>query len=374
MSIELDELYPLFKSPMEKQLADMRNQLARSRFQKDVGDTQLDLGSLGLNSENYIKAVNTHYNIMNHNLGTSVYYPAFEPDNDKCKLWINTDHFGYEMVDDSLISALNPETQIQDPENPTVPIYTYPIGQDVTLKGEPKLESGFDRGYGDPTNTLKRQALHFNRLNSPTIFNEYMKVRDQAIDQPHKDFRVSAGLAQTWIVRIKSDNFDPNGGYSQRVLSKIDNDTNQDGILCFLGSTGRCVWQIRRAGVDYAVYDASFYPVIGTEYEYALVWNPAGATTNDKMHIYRDGVLKTNTVNTASDYGLDPTDHDLYIGKRGAASSGYFQGHIILVKMFQDFLGTDANILSHYTNKLTIAGGIGYGQVAVPDISVPRNL
>jgi hypothetical protein len=369
MSLELEDLYPLFKSPLEKQLADMRNQLARSRFQKDVGDTKLDLGSLGINSQNYIKFVNNHYNISNVlTTGLVNIYPAFEPDYNTCKLWINTDHFGYHLEDDSLIPALVAEFDAQDPDVPIVAIPRYPIGQEIFCFGEPKLESGFDRGYGDITNTKKRQALHFNRPNSPTQDQEYIRVTDQAVAQPNKTLRVlDASGGSTWIVRIKSDDFTQVNGVNQRIISKIDNDTYQDAIMWYLTGAGQMAFQVRKAGVDYAVYDSSFTGVTGTEYEYALVWNPAGATTPDKMKMYRDGVLKTNTNFTASAYGNDVTEHDLYIGKHGAASSGYFHGHIILVKYFHNFQATAGNLLDHYTNKLTIAGGVPYGGVAVPD-------
>ena len=368
MSIELEDLYPLFRSPLEKQLADMRNQLARSRFQKDDGDTSLDIGSLGINSRNYIKFVNDHYNVQNLlTTGLVNYYPAFEPDYNFCKLWINTDHFGYNLVDDSLIPALIPEFDPQDPEVPTVPIPRYPIGQEIFCFGEPKLESGFDRGYGDNTNTKKRQALHFNRLNSPTKDTEYIRVTDQSVAQPNKNINISAGLGQTWIVRIKSDDFALQGGEPQRILNKIDEDALTNGISIFIATDGKIGFQVRRSGVDYAVQDASFTPSLNTIYEYALVWNPAGATTADKMHIYRDGVIKTDTVITAEDYGLSSLEHDLYIGKRGASSTGFFHGYIILVKMFQGFMATDTNISDHFTNKLTIAGGVPAGGVAVPD-------
>jgi hypothetical protein len=369
MSLELEDLYPLFKSPLEKQLADMRNQLARSRFQKDVGDTKLDIGSLGINSQNYIKFVNDHYNISNVlTAGTTNIYPAFEPDYNTCKLWINTDHFGYRLEDDSLIPALVAEFDAQDPDVPIVAIPRYPIGQEIFCFGEPKLESGFDRGYGDITNTKKRQALHFNRVNSPTRYEEYIRVTDQAIAQPNKTLRVlDATGGSTWIFRIRNDNFAQQGGTYQRVINKIDNDTLQEAYSFIVYDSGRVVFQVRKAGVDYAVYDASFSPSLNTEYEYALVWNPAGATTPDKMKIYRDGVLKTNTNYAPIDYGLDATEHDLYIGKRGAASNGFFQGHIILVKYFHNFQAAAGNILDHYTNKLTIAGGVPYGGVAVPD-------
>jgi hypothetical protein len=280
------------------------------------------------------------------------------------------------MEDDSLIPALNPVTDPVDPENPQIQIPRYPVGQDITCYGEPTLSNGFDRGYGDMTQSRKMQALHFNRPNSPTRFGEYMQVLDQAVDQPNKTLRVTdASVGQTWIIRIKStDTFNPQptGSYSQTLISKIDADDGNNAVLIYLGSSGRCVFQIRKAGVDYAVYHADVYPAIGTEYEYALVWNPAGATTNDKMHIYLNGVLKTNTNNTPTSYG-DATKHDLYIGRRGGYNDGYFTGNIILVKYFHNFLATDANILSHYNNKLTIADGITYGHVAVINYMTPQN-
>ena len=375
MSIELEDLIPLFQSPSEKILADMRNQLARSRFQKDVGDTKLDLGSLGLNSQNYLKMVNDHYNVSNQlTSGLVNIYPAFEPDYSTCKFWLNTDHFGYNLVDDSLIPALVAEFDVQDPEVPTVPQPKYPIGQIITCYGEPKLESGFDRGYGDPTNTKKRQALHFNRALSPTVFQEYVKVTDQAVAQPNKTMRVlDASSGSTYIFRIKSDNFTPNGGFNQRVWNKIDQDANTHAVCFNIPSDGKLVFQIRNGGTDYAVQDATFTPLVNTEYEYALVWNPAGADTNAKMKCYRNGVLLTNTVVTAGSYGATVTDHDTYIGKLGGSTTaGSFQGYIILCKYFHNFQATATNLLDHWTNKLTIAGGVPYGGVAVPDWVTPH--
>lgn len=374
MSLELDQIYAIFGNPLEKQLADMRNQLSRSTFQMNVGDTKLDNGSLGINSRNLIKIVNNHYHIKNHlTAGTLNIFPAFEPDYDKCKFWLNTDHYGFKLVDDALIKAVNPVFPPVDPEVPNVRPPKFPIGQDITMWGDPRLESGFDRGYGDPTISKKQQALHFNRVGSPTLFKDYIQVKDQAATEPVKTMRIlDTAAGATFIFRIKSDSFATNFGFSQRVWNKIDQDANTHAVSFIVLTDGKVNFQVKNAGTDFAVQDASFTPSLNTEYEYALVWNPAGATTPDKMKIYRDGVLKTNTNVTAASYGNTVTDHDTYIGKLGGlGDGGYFQGYIILCKLFIGYQATAAELLDHFTNKLTIAD-ILYGQVAVPDWNVPH--
>jgi Concanavalin A-like lectin/glucanases superfamily len=355
---DLDEIYLIYDNPLEKKLAEVRNDIARSRFQKPQEDTKLDQGSLAVQSFSYLKVVNQHYNVAVHPLGTLDYFPASEPDYNQCKLILTTDHFGRKMFDDSRIPSSLPNT--------------YGFGQDITLYGEPKLEDGFDRGYGDSTNTQKRQALHFNRTNSPTQWQEYINITDQSLTDPFKSLRVMDNTKMSWLIRVKMDSFADNGSANTQptLFHKCDDSTKDNGYrINFLGG-GDIKWSLSKTNVDYCVQANSADLSIGTDYELGFAWDNAGVTDNDKFKIYVNGTLQTNSTGTQS--VIDSSTFDTFIGKRGNGDGGYLQGNIILAKIWTGVALTAAQFSQHFTNKLTI-GNIAYGKVATTEYPVPKN-
>ena len=357
MSLEdLDEIYRLYDVPLEKRFAELRKQLSRSRTQKPQKDTKFDDGSLGLNSYNYAKIVNDHYNIKLHDLGTSEYFPATEPDYNTCKLILLTDHFGYKLFDDAQITSNATEKtagKIGD-------------GQEVYCFGEPKLEGGFDRGYGDNTNSKKRQALHFNRNNSPTQWQDYIRVVDSSAVNFNKTFRISDSNTLSWFIRVKFDGFENNGtvGSAPTLFAETDDSSNQ--MRMFVTSAGQIRWQYKKGGTEIA--NSANTLSVNTDYE---IWFTYDHLATPKMHIIVNGTDQSLTTQTASAYGSGTND-DLYIGKRRDDDGGYIRGYIIYAKHFRQIISpTEAS--QHFTNKLTIAN-IAYGKVATTEESVPRNL
>jgi hypothetical protein len=245
------------------------------------------------------------------------------------------------------------------------------VGQDITCYGEPKLVSGFDRGYGDATNTKKRQALYFNRATSPTRYQDYIKVLDQSLTDANKSMRViDASSGFSLLVRVKFDfitspNFDPTLYY------KVDDDTNDNSVCITIPTSGKLRFTVSKANVDKTRQTTSTISS-GNDYEMWFVYDPAGATDDDKLKIYVNGSLQTNEAGSIPTYG-SLTDHDVYIGKRGDLDGGYIQGHIIQVKYFLNLKVSASEVSQHFTNKLTIAN-IAYGKVSTTEYSVPRNV
>ena len=356
---ELDEIYRLYDVPLEKRFAELRKQIARSRTQKPVkGNTKLDQGSQGLNSYNYIKVLNDHYNIKLHDLGTSEYFAGDDPDYSNERLIIQTDHFGRKLFDDS-----------QCPSS----IKNGTLGQNITCHGEPKLEGGFDRGYGDPTNSKGRQALHFNRDNSFTQWEEWIQVLEQASTDSLKSLRVVDNTRLSYLIRIKLDSGGLNGNGSEGLnvtLFHHYNDGNNNTRLA-LGTAGNMRWSLEKGGVQYNVDTADGVVTTGTDLELGFAWDNGGATDADKFKFYKNGVLQT----TLSDTGVAVSSGstDLFVGKRGTSDGGYIKGHIIMVKVWRGVTHSATAFLRHFTNKLTTAD-IAYGKVATAEESVPRNL
>lgn len=363
MSVDdLDEIYLNFENPLEKKLAEVRNELARARFQKpEKGETKLDQGSLGVNLFNYMKIVNNHYNVAVHPLGTLDYFPATEPDYNTCKLILMTDHFGRVMFDDSQIPSSNIGGS---------------SGQQILLYGEPKLYDGFDRGYGDNTNTQKRQALRFNRPNSPTIAKEYIAITDQALTDPNKSLRVLDYAASGFSVfnRVKLDNFDNTmgtAGVDMTLMSKIDDNAGLYSFLVSVTATGKVRFQVINNGTA-KFRQTTTTLTVGQEKEIFCVYDPAGGTDDLKLKIYFDGTLQTNEASTQGGVG-SASDHNLYIGKRGSSDGGFIQGYLIYSKFFGGYKVSAAEAAQHFTNKLTI-GNIAYGKVAVTEYPVSKNV
>lgn len=354
---DLDEIYRLYQVPLEKRFAELRKSLARQRFQKPEQDTKLDQGSLGLNSYNYVKFVNNHYNIKLHGIGTADYFASDEPDYTNCRLILQTDHFGRILEDDSRCPSA---------------ITNNPPGQIVTLYGEPKLENGFDRGYGDNTNTQLRQALHFNRSNSPTKYKEYIQITEQGVTDTLKSLRITDHTKMSYFFRVKMDDLNNNGfggsSFSPTIWHHY-NDSN-NGIRIVINSTGEMKCQLEKGGVTYMT-KAAMSLVTGTDYELALSWDNAGATDADKFKYYKNGVLQTTVTDTGVSFDTSTTD--MFIGKRGNTDAGYCLGYIVLVKVWRNATNTASHWSQHFTNKLTIAN-IPYGQVAVAEESVPKNV
>ena len=366
---DLEEIYRLYDVPLEKRFSELRKALSRSRTQKPDADTKLDVGSLSTNTYSYLKVVNDHYNIKLHGLGTSEYYPASEPDFVNCRLIIQTDHFGRKLYDDSQIPATVGITNAVDPDIPRANVPRYPRGQDITCYGEPLLEDGFDRGYGDPTNTKKRQALHFNRPTSPTYLQDYIKVRDQASIDSWKSLRIQDNTRMSYLFRVKMDSFDSSGGIVTTLLHHCNDSSITNGLRIAIDNTN-LRWTLKKGGVQYAV-KAVHGITVGEDRELGFAWYDGGATDADKFQFYVDGTLKTTV--TDSSIAQSGTDLDMFIGKRGDTDGGYVQGYIILVKAWRGTTHSATAFQRHFTNKLTTAN-IAYGKVATTEESVARNV
>lgn len=356
---------------MEKRFAELRKALSRIRTQKPNSDTKLDVASLSPNTYSYIKVVNDHYNIKLHDLGVSEYYPADEPDYNQCKLIIQTDHYGRKLFDDSMIPATVGITKPVDPDIPKANVPQYPRGQDITCHGDPRLEDGFDRGYGDPTNSKKRQALHFNRTGSLTQWQDYIQVREQALTDSFKSFRVADNTRLSYLIRVKMDSLESNGSDGLNVTLFHHYNSGNDGTRIYLSPTGQMRWTLEKGGVTNSGTTTNGVVTTGQDVELGFAWDNAGATDADRFKFYKDGVLQTTTTTTAAGFSSGSTD--MFIGKRGSGDGGYVQGYIILAKIWAGVTHSASAFLRHFTNKLTIAN-IAYGKVATTEESVPRNL
>ena len=356
---ELDEIYRLYEVPLEKRFAELRKQIARSRTQQPTkGNTKLDQGSQGLNSYNYIKVLNDHYNIKLHDLGTSEYFAGNDPDFSNQRLNIQTDHFGHKLFDDS-----------QCPSS----IKNDPVGQDITCWGEPRLEGGFDRGYGDPTNSKGRQALHFNRDNSTTQWHDWIQVREQATTDSLKSVRVVDNTRLSYLIRLKLDSggLASNGSQDLNVTLFHHYNDSSNNTRIFLGTGGNLRWSLEKGGVQYSVDTADGVLTTGTDVELGFAWDNGGATDADKFKFYKNGVLQATQADSVG--GVSTGSTDLFIGKRGSGDGGFVKGHIIVAKVWRGTTLAASAYLRHFTNKLTI-DDIAYGKVATAEESVPRNL
>lgn len=334
MSFDLTNIREFSNEPQAK----LVNQLAKklSKFLTDQQTQKLenkeDVYSMGQDVDTVVRYHSDLSSTKSFAFNT-IYYPPFEPDGDKVKLWIKGQSLGNTL----------PDLSSQ--------------GMTVSLIGDPILVNGTPFDYGIHTGGTKSIALRFNRPTSDLVNQEYISVTD------HTSLQI-AGLTTgiSYFIRFRVSSIASQGGLSRTVFEKIDNNTPTDGVVVKINDTGKLQVVIERGDTQYKYITDNTVISINTVYDLWVTYTVSG----NVVKVYINNVdVPISVDGTTPGYHATLTNHNLSIFRRGEGSTGgYLYGDLYDFLIYKERVVTAAEVGYHYTNKWTIAN-IPYGQVAV---------
>ena len=256
--------------------------------------------------------------------GITEYYPTFEPDGDKLRLWIRGTNLGNYLKD-----------------------WTE-FDRNINLHGDPLLVDGTPFDLGINTYGIKSLALRFNRPTSDLENEEYIN--------PDSDVEV-LGLTTgiSFFCRFRIFDLAGQGGYHRTLYQKKDDTSN--ALRISISDTGRVVFCVKRAGTEYRSQTATSTITTNTVYDLWCTYANSGNT----LHIYVNNVDKSLT-----DPGTLPfstlTD-EAYI-MRFDSDGGYTYGDLYDFRVYREMVVSAAQVGYMYTNKWTIAN-IAFGKCMI---------
>lgn len=268
------------------------------------------------------------YNVM--------YYPPFEPDHDKLKLWLRGTNMGSTLKDWSTFN------------------------RECRQRGDPLLVDGAP--FDDGTNTggvgVNSKALRFNR--NPAIDDYLTVTHDSAI-------RASEGLSSgiSFFIRFRVFDIDQSEGDDIRLFEKVDNTPVTDGVDVRITDTGRLAFSLENGNNQFNVQTSSNTIDINTVYDAWFTYNKSG----DVQKIYVNGVDKSLTSGSAPEYHGTLTDFDYTLMSKGSGSgfkAGSAWGDIYDYRIYREKVVSPTEVTRFNTNKWSISN-IGFGQVMVPN-------
>lgn len=326
---------PVSNDPLTQFTIEMSKKLSRfiTKDLVDQLDDEEDLYSAGQDVESAVK-LHSLYFTKSFPLDT-LYYSSSEPDGDRDKFWIRGNNLGVTAND---ISGFD---------------------NDAYIFGEPILVSGNPFDLGIHTGKMKSIALRLNRPASPFVNEEYLSIPDVAA------IRVPPTSSFSIFIRFRPKSLADQGSQAATLFEKIDDSTPNNAMMLQMSDTGRLRWIVKESGVSYAQETATSTIAVDTVYEVWVTYNGTG----NAQKIFVNGVDKTlSSYGGVINWQSTLTNHDLFIGNRGAGSNGfcYMDFYDMLYK--RDHIITQAEVDHHYTNKWTTAD-IPFGQVAVSNYS-----
>ena len=261
------------------------------------------------------------------------YYPPFEPDGDKIKLWLKGSNMGNSLRDWS------------------------GFDNDNTINGDPVLVDGAPFDYGIHDGGVKSIALRINRPTSKYVNDEYIRIDDVGALQ------VPSSSSFSIFMRFKPKSISQQGGQAVTLFEKIDDNTPNNGMMLQISDTGRLYWIVKESGAVYAWQTATSTIAVDTVYDVWVTYNGTG----NAMKVYVNNVDKSLTsYGGVVNWQSTLTNHDLFIGKRGEGSDGHLYMDFYDWMYHRDHVVTASEVGYHYTNKWTTAN-IPFGQVMISD-------
>lgn len=261
------------------------------------------------------------------------YYPPFEPDGNKLRVWIRARNMGNTTRDLSY------------------------EGRICSLIGEPLLVDGTPFDDGIHSGGTKSMALRFNRPLTETENDDLI-----SIDHANR-IKVSEGLVTgiSFFIRFRVFSLAQQGSANRVLFEKIDNSTSTDGVKVEIDTSGRLKFMIENGGISYTEQTATSTITTNTVYDAWFTYTKSG----NIQHIYVNNVDKTLTSTSALSYHSNTTDKNLSIFTRGMGNEGgSVYGDLYDFRVYREKVVSATEVGYMYTNKLTIAN-IPFGQVAI---------
>jgi len=328
MSFDLRNIREISDDPLTKFVNQLAKKLAKSLVgeQTDKLEGKEDIYSAGQDVDTVVKfhsfSSNKSFDFLTD------YYPPFEPDGDKLKVWVRGTNLGNYLRDWSELDRI------------------------INLYGDPMLIDGtpFDLGIHD--GDTKSIALRFNRPTSDNENLEYINIEDSA------DISVS-GITTgiSYFVRVRLFAFDTQGSFTRTLLAKYDDASN--GVLIQVTSDGRLKFIIKRAGTEYRSQTAASTLVTDTVYD---IWCTY-ANSGNVSHVYVNNVDKSLTDPGSPTWPTASTDMFIMTRETG---NGHIYGDLYDFRTYREKVVSGTEVGYMNTNKWTIAD-IPFGQVMLSD-------
>lgn len=341
MSQDIRGLWSPSSDPQTRFLTAMANKLTKFLTQNQVAAVEND------NEDIYSNCVDVESSIKFHTFNgqhlfpfNKIYYPTFEPDYDKVKVWIRARNVGNTVRD---LSGYNNTA--------------YPQGDPILVDGKQDI--------GCNTTGIKSLALRFNRTTSPFENQEYMYIRDNENIQTDQ---LVTGFSEFIKFKIYSLEGQGPSFYSRTLFEKVDDSTPNDARMLHVQSDGRIVYFVKDGGVVYAKQTPLDTIIPNTfddvdPYEIVTTYN----VSTHAIKIYLDGVDQTLTdFLTSVNWQALKTSHDLNIFRRGPGSSGYLYGDFYDYRMYAEKILSQTEVTNLFTNKWTI-WAVPFGQCMITD-------
>ena len=320
-------------------LTKFANNIARklSRFlTKDQVDQLADNEDIYTDGRDVETVVRLHDDLLSTNKFNFdiQYLPPFEPDNNKCQLWIRGMNMGNSMRDWSN------------------------TGRDISLEGDPLIVDGTPFDDGTKTAGVKSIALRFNRPTSSGVNTERIRVTESTNNK-------ITGLVTgaSWFIRFKLSSIAEQASISRTLFEKIDNTVLDEAIKVFVKDTGKLQVDVRQGGTDFSWRADTTTIAINTVYDVWITYTVSG----DVVKVYINNVDQSLTSVTAGAWHAPTNDHDFYIMHRGGTSTGgYVEGDLYDFRHYHEKVVSATEVGYMNTNKWTIVN-IPFGQVLVAD-------
>ena len=318
----------------------MANKLTKFLTQNQVEAVQND------NEDIYSNCVDVESSIKFHTFNgqhlfpfNKIYYPTFEPDNSKVKVWIRARNTGNTVRD---LSGYN---------------------NTANLYGDPIMVDGL-QDIGTNTNGIKSLAIRFNRTTSPYENLEYLSIPDSTNTQIDD---LTTGFSE--FIRFKIYSLADQGGLSPTVFAKIDNSTPTDGRMLQVRNNGALLYVVLDGGTAYTALTPAdtILPNTFDDIDPYDVFTSYNSSTH-ALKIYLDGVSQTLTTFTGEiNWQANKTLHAMDIFRRGYGSTGgYLYGDFYDYHNYMEKIVTQQEVTNHFTNKWTI-WAVPFGQCMITD-------
>ena len=156
--------------------------------------------------------------------------------------------------------------------------------------------------------------------------------------------------------------------------------TGQIQFFVLQANSNVTVYAATSTGAQRTMARANITWSVGQWYHLAFVYNEAEPSNADKMKIYIDGVLQTNTVAGASLTSLNSSTAPFNIGRLGNATTNEFNGNIDEVAIFTSALTSEQiNTIATAPSDLSIYNPIAWYRMGdnstyqTPQILMPEN-
>ena len=340
MSQDIRGLWSPSTDPQTRFLTSVANKLTKFLTQNQVAAVQNDNEDIYSNCVDVESGVKFHtFNGQHKFLFDKIYYPTFEPDYDKVKVWIRARNTGTTVRD---LSGFN---------------------NTAYLQGDPIMVDGL-QDIGCNTNSTKSYAIRFNRPTSQYENQEYLYIRDSANTQIDE---IVTGFSE--FMRFKIYSLADQGGLSPTLFEKIDDSIPVNARMLQVRNNGALLYVVLDGGIVYAKLTPpdTIIPNMLEDIDPYDVFTSYNASTHE-IKIYLDGVSQTlsnfgGMINWQSNKVL----HDMSIFRRGYGSTGgYLYGDFYDYHPYMEKIVSQTEVTHHFANKWTI-WDVPFGQAMITD-------